>query len=168
MTQADNYKRTVFNCGEFGSIRVLSDKSAVFFCAKDIATALGFANPRKTVQQVCANRIRAMFITNGGYQSLCFITMEDVLRLLQHGKIIDPGFVRIIHEINDRLADKSDLCDECEGCDEYVSQILNDETMSRISDILDSIDALQNESGICFVIDGVYYEENDGEFIQLL
>ena len=40
----------IFNSPEFGSIRTLEQNGKVLFCVTDVATALGYTNPRKAVR----------------------------------------------------------------------------------------------------------------------
>ena len=40
----------IFNSPEFGSIRTLEQNGKVLFCGTDVATALGYTNPRKAVR----------------------------------------------------------------------------------------------------------------------
>ena len=39
----------IFKNPEFGSIRTFEQDGKVLFCGTDVATALGYANPRKAV-----------------------------------------------------------------------------------------------------------------------
>ena len=43
----------VFENQEFGSIRVLQEAGKTFFCASDIAKALGYVNPYAAVKRHC-------------------------------------------------------------------------------------------------------------------
>ena len=40
----------IFKNPEFGSIRTFEQDGKVLFCGTDVATALGYANPRKAVR----------------------------------------------------------------------------------------------------------------------
>ena len=40
----------IFNSPEFGSIRTLEQNGKVLLCGTDVATALGYTNPRKAVR----------------------------------------------------------------------------------------------------------------------
>ena len=43
----------VFENQEFGSIRVLREAGKTFFCASDVAKALGYVNPYAAVKRHC-------------------------------------------------------------------------------------------------------------------
>ena len=43
----------VFENQEFGSIRVLQEAGKTFFCASDVAKALGYVNPYAAVKRHC-------------------------------------------------------------------------------------------------------------------
>ena len=48
------YEIQLFSNDVFGSIRTIADESGdILFCAKDIAVALGYTNPRKAVLDHC-------------------------------------------------------------------------------------------------------------------
>ena len=42
----------IFNSEEFGEIRTVQLNNETYFVGKDVATALGYANPSRTNQQV--------------------------------------------------------------------------------------------------------------------
>lgn len=46
-------KISVFEHPEFGRIRTLDIDGKIWFCASDIASALGYANPRDAVARHC-------------------------------------------------------------------------------------------------------------------
>ena len=43
----------IFNSPEFGQIRTIEVESKVWFCATDVASALGYTNPRKAIIDHC-------------------------------------------------------------------------------------------------------------------
>ena len=43
----------IFNNPTFGKVRTLDDNGAILFCAKDVAEALGYDQPRKAVERHC-------------------------------------------------------------------------------------------------------------------
>ena len=53
---------------KFGEVRVLVEDDGVLFCAKDIAVALGYSNPRKTVADHCKRVTKRKTLTDGGVQ----------------------------------------------------------------------------------------------------
>ena len=72
---------------KFGEVRVLVEDDGVLFCAKDIAVALGYSNPRKSVADHCKGVTKRDTLTEGGVQSLSFITEGDVYRLIARSKM---------------------------------------------------------------------------------
>ena len=44
---------TIFNSNEFGEIRTVTIDGKPYFVATDVATALGYVNPRKAVNDHC-------------------------------------------------------------------------------------------------------------------
>lgn len=51
-------KIAVFNSEEFGAVRTISENGKILFCAKDVAVALGYSNPRKAVADRCCRIFR--------------------------------------------------------------------------------------------------------------
>ena len=80
-------KIAVFNSEEFGAVRTISENGRILFCAKDVAVALGYSNPRKAVADHCKGVTKRDTLTEGGVQSLSFITEGDVYRLIARSKM---------------------------------------------------------------------------------
>ncbi len=80
---------TVFENKQFGQIRTLNESGKVFFCGKDIAIALGYALPRKAIQDHCKAKgvLKRNTLTNGGKQELVFIDEGNLYRLITHSKL---------------------------------------------------------------------------------
>ncbi len=79
----------VFNNAQFGEIRMIEEDGKVLFCAKDIATALGYAVPKDAITAYCKGAVKRRLLTNGGEQDAKFIPEGDVYRLITHSKL--PG-----------------------------------------------------------------------------
>lgn len=43
----------IFNSGEFGEIRTITENGKVMFCGTDVARALGYAKPQNAVSRHC-------------------------------------------------------------------------------------------------------------------
>lgn len=82
----------IFKNNEFGSIRILNENGKTLFCGTDIATALGYANPRKAVRDHTRGGTKRSIPTASGNQSMAFIPEGDVYRLIVHSKL--PGAER--------------------------------------------------------------------------
>ena len=78
---------TVFNNSEFGEIRTVEENDRVLFCGSDVAKALGYINARDALSKHCKGVVKCDTPTNGGVQSLSFITEGDVYRLITHSKL---------------------------------------------------------------------------------
>lgn len=82
----------IFNNGEFGEIRTVEENNKVMFCGKDVATALGYADPKKAVIQHCKEDGVAnypLIDSMGREQQAKFINEGNVYRLITHSKL--PG-----------------------------------------------------------------------------
>lgn len=82
----------IFTNETFGEIRTLEENGKVLFCGKDVATALGYADPKKAVIHHCKEDGVAIYplIDNmGREQQAKFITEGNVYRLIAHSKL--PG-----------------------------------------------------------------------------
>lgn len=53
---------STFNNEEFGEIRTIQNNGEVLFCGKDIAAALGYADPKKAIIQHCKENGVAIWI----------------------------------------------------------------------------------------------------------
>ena len=80
-------KIAVFNNEEFGAVRTISENGKILFCAKDVAVALGYSNPRKAVADHCKGVTKRDTLTEGGVQSLSYIPEGDVYRLIVSSKL---------------------------------------------------------------------------------
>ena len=69
-------KIAVFNSEEFGAVRTISENGKILFCAKDVAVALGYSNPRKAVADHCKGVTKRDTLTEG-----------DVYRLIVSSKL---------------------------------------------------------------------------------
>ena len=87
----------VFENQEFGSIRLLQEAGKTFFCASDVAKALGYVNPYAAVKRHCRGPLtkregvvqKVNQYGDAGEQvvEISFITEGDVYRLIVHSKL---------------------------------------------------------------------------------
>ena len=99
----------VFENQEFGSIRVLQEAGKTFFCASDVAKALGYVNPYAAVKRHCRGFLtkregvvqKVNQYGDAGEQvvEIAFITEGDVYRLIVHSKL--PSTERFEHWVFD-------------------------------------------------------------------
>lgn len=76
-----------FTSNEFGTIRTVEQDGKVLFCGKDVATALGYSNPRKALIDHCKGVTKRDTPTSSGIQSMSFITEGDLYRLIASSKL---------------------------------------------------------------------------------
>lgn len=99
----------VFENQEFGSIRLLQEAGKTFFCASDVAKALGYVNPYAAVKRHCRGLLtkregvvqKVNQYGDAGEQvvEISFITEGDVYRLIVHSKL--PSAERFEHWVFD-------------------------------------------------------------------
>lgn len=87
----------IFNSPEFGSIRTLEQNGKVLFCGTDVATALGYTNPRKAVRDHTRGGTKCSIGVQTGKKAdgspavqmveMLFIPEGDLYRLIAHEKI---------------------------------------------------------------------------------
>lgn len=95
---------STFNNTEFGEIRTIQKNGEVLFCGKDIAAALGYADPKKAIIQHCKeNRVAIypLIDSMGREQQAKFITEGNVYRLIAHSKL--PGAERFERWVFDEV-----------------------------------------------------------------
>jgi len=80
----------IFNSPEFGQIRTLEIESRVWFGATSVASALGYANPRKAIIDHCKSHgvtIRDVIDSMGRNQQMKFINEGNVYRLIASSQL---------------------------------------------------------------------------------
>ena len=82
----------IFNNSEFGEIRTIEINGKPYFSSSDIATALGYSNPRDAVSRHCKGVVKHDIPTKSGQQALSFIPEGDVYRLVVRSNL--PGAER--------------------------------------------------------------------------
>ena len=83
-----NDELRTFTNSEFGDVRTDVDKDGkVLFCAKDVATALGYNNTNKAIGDHCKGVTKRYYLSQGGSQLTSFIPESDVYRLAFGSKL---------------------------------------------------------------------------------
>lgn len=79
----------VFNSTEFGSVRTATVNGEVMFVAKDIATILGYSNPRDAINKHVDDEDKgvAKCDTPGGTQNLVMINESGLYSLILSSKM---------------------------------------------------------------------------------
>ena len=64
----------IFNNEQFGGLRTVEEEGQVWFCGKDVATALGYKRPKDAISSHCKGAVkRSPLQTAGGTQEFVFI-----------------------------------------------------------------------------------------------
>ena len=71
----------------FGEIRLVDVEGKPYFVGKDIANALGYANPHRAIREHCKGVNELFAPTNGGMQKIKFIPEGDIYRLIIKSKL---------------------------------------------------------------------------------
>lgn len=79
----------IFNNPEFGEIRTITEDGKTIFCAKDVATALGYKDTINAIKQHCKGVVKRHLLTEGGNQLTNFIPEGDIYRLAARSEL--PG-----------------------------------------------------------------------------
>ena len=88
--EADRSTIQLFSNPEFGDVRTLETPDGkILFCGSDVAKALGYAKPHNAIQAHCKGALKRGILTNGGEQTMTFLTEGDVYRLITHSKLPD-------------------------------------------------------------------------------
>ncbi len=77
----------IFKSNEFGEVRTIMLNDKPYFCASDVAKALGYSNPRKAILDHCKGVTKCDTPTSGGTQKINFIPEGDMYRLIAHSKL---------------------------------------------------------------------------------
>lgn len=80
----------IFNSPEFGQIRTLEIESRVWFGATDVASALGYSNPRDAIVRHCKTHgvvIHDVIDSLGRNQQMKFINEGNVYRLIASSQL---------------------------------------------------------------------------------
>lgn len=83
-------KLTVFNNADFGEIRTLEENGTVLFCGTDVAKALGYSNPSRSVNAHCrylTKRYVPHPQASDKTLEMLFIPEGDVYRLIARSKL---------------------------------------------------------------------------------
>ena len=80
----------IFNNTQFGSVRAFADENGEpWFCVNDVATALGYANPRDALEKRCKEKgvAKRDTPTSGGLQVMTYINEANMYRLVFGSKL---------------------------------------------------------------------------------
>ena len=77
----------IFNNEEFGEVRMAEINGKPYFVATDVATALGYTNPRKAISVHCKGVTKRDTPTSSGVQQMSYINEGDLYRLIMKSKL---------------------------------------------------------------------------------
>ena len=77
----------IFTNEEFGQVRTIVINEKPYFCAADIAKALGYSNPNKAVRDHCRAITKRSTPISGKIQEINYIPEGDVYRLIVRSKL---------------------------------------------------------------------------------
>ena len=80
----------IFQNQEFGAIRTMSNEQGEpMFCAKDVALALGYQNPERTIRKfvVTEDKVVTELVTTGGKKLTTFINESGLYSLILSSKL---------------------------------------------------------------------------------
>lgn len=77
-----------FTNDAFGTVRTIEHEGKVYFCGRDVATALGYVNTKDALARHCKGVVKHYPLqTAGGIQQVRFITEGDLYRLVASSKL---------------------------------------------------------------------------------
>lgn len=69
------------------TVRTILENEDVYFVGSDVATILGYKNPRKAINDHCKGVTKRYILTKGGKQNMNVIKEGDVFRLIIHSEL---------------------------------------------------------------------------------
>ena len=78
---------TIFTNEEFGNVRTIMIEGKPYFCASDVAKALGYKRPNDAVSQHCRATVKHSTPISGKMQEINFIPEGDIYRLIIRSKL---------------------------------------------------------------------------------
>ncbi|VEI13872.1 phage antirepressor [Trueperella bialowiezensis] len=77
-----------FSNDAFGTVRTIEHDGKVYFCGRDVATALGYVNTKDALARHCKGVVKHYPLqTAGGIQQVRFITEGDLYRLVASSQL---------------------------------------------------------------------------------
>lgn len=138
----------IFNNDEFGEVRMIEIDGKPYFVATDIATALGYANPRKAVNDHCKGVTKRDTPTSSGIQQMSYINEGDLYRLIMKSKL--PSAEKFESWVMDEVLPsirKTGSYNKPMTTAEKIQLLAqgNEELNERVDKVEDKIDSLEND-----------------------
>ena len=77
----------IFNNEDFGDVRTIVINGKPYFCASDVAKALGYKRPNDAISQHCRATVKHSTPISGKMQDINFIPEGDIYRLIIRSKL---------------------------------------------------------------------------------
>ena len=138
----------IFNSEEFGEIRTIEIDGKPYFVANDVATALGYVNPRKAVNDHCKGVTKRDTPTSSGVQSMSYINEGDLYRLIMKSKLPSAEKFEswVMDEVLPTIRKTGGYRKPMSTAEQIKLLALgNTELNERVSDVEKKIDSLEND-----------------------
>lgn len=138
----------IFNNEEFGEVRMIEIDGKPYFVATDVATALGYTNPRKAVNDHCKGVTKRDTPTSSGVQSMSYINEGDLYRLIMKSKL--PSAEKFERWVMDEVLPsirKTGSYNKPMSTAEKIKLLAqgNEELNERVEKVEDKLDSLEND-----------------------
>ena len=141
-------KLEIFKNDEFGEVRTVIINDKPYFCASDIAKALGYSNPNKAVNDHCRAITKCSTPISGKMQKINFIPEGDVYRLIMKSKLPSAEKFEswVMDEVLPTLRKTGGYINNVDlMINTYFSDI-PDEQKTLVKGLMTNITALQNKN----------------------
>lgn len=138
----------IFNSEEFGEIRTIEIDGKPYFVATDVATALGYVNPRKAVNDHCKGVTKRDTPTSSGVQLMSYINEGDLYRLIMKSKLPSAEKFEswVMDEVLPTIRKTGGYRKPMSTAEQIKLLALgNTELNERVSDVEKKIDSLEND-----------------------
>ena len=138
----------IFNSEEFGEIRTIEIDGKPYFVATDVATALGYVNPRKAVNDHCKGVTKRDTPTSSGVQSMSYINEGDLYRLIMKSKLPSAEKFEswVMDEVLPTIRKTGGYRKPMSTADQIKLLALgNTELNERVTDVEKKINSLEND-----------------------
>lgn len=138
----------IFNSEEFGEIRTIEIDGKPYFVATDVATALGYVNPRKAVNDHCKGVTKRDTPTSSGVQSMSYINEGDLYRLIMKSKLPSAEKFEswVMDEVLPTIRKTGGYRKPMSTAEQIKLLALgNTELNERVTDVEKKIDSLEND-----------------------
>lgn len=145
-----NEKLEVFNDEEFGKIRTLLIDKKPYFCASDVAKALGYSNPNKAVNDHCRAITKCDTPISGKIQAINFIPEGDVYRLIMKSKLpsAEKFETWVMDEVLPTMRKTGGYIDSADKMVNTYFAHVSDDQKILIKGLLNNINILQDENDL--------------------